>query len=203
MTKSKNLKITLLCLALTELFIPAKSYAYVLLGAGLNIDKPTDSSSAAAYGSQGGIGFGAMIGLNLLPVIDLELGLWDLKRSFFTGNYTETSSWFQVPVLARLWIPFVGLGVGAGLYGAKATGNIHIDSPNYTSDVTFDQAQLKSTDIGFILSVIWSPPIIPLAFVEGRYTQSLTSNDTTGGSFKYTDMLVAVGLKFGMLGGGK
>ena len=198
MKHTKNIRIALLCSAVVGLLSPSESYAYLHIEAGVVTDKPTDTGTAASYGREGGIGLGLEYGTNWFTFVDYGVGALYFTRKYEVGTYNVSSTWLEVPAVVRFW-PIGMLGIGAGVYAAKAMGDLH-ESSNVTSDTfssnpKFSDLHLSTLDVGYLFSVIYSP--LPLLFIEGRYTASLFNASADTNTFKYNDLSLLVGLRLG------
>ena len=143
--------IKLSILSLLILAIPTASWAASFSLAGVaNVAKARNLNPTRSYTSDGKLAFGAALLVEGEPlatnrVLTTELGLVYVQRKTGYGTlYTEESTWFELPLLERLHI--MNFSLGAGLYLAKATGDVKRIYSAQTNIYSYDDlAAARST----------------------------------------------------------
>jgi hypothetical protein len=163
-------------------------------------------ASQTGISAKAGFGGGLLVGFDLNPVTELEIGALYMGRHFTaptsTGQEEDSYYSYEIPVVLRL-IPLKYITFGLGLYYALPEGNdsqtatptggaATSSSPVSTSVFKSDLGGLGSLAVKFPLGIASS------FLVDARYYYGFTNaSQIAGTAVHYRDVQILAGIDFG------
>jgi hypothetical protein len=180
----------------------AEAFDLGVVGAA-NMTMPTFGNSSVTYNTSGQVtlGFGALVGFDILKAFQLEGAVLYIPRSYNNGLQTTTFTMLEIPVVFRFTaLKFINFG--AGVYYATGLGNYNIQVNTVSSSTAADYTAtgINRTDFGVLASVGLNIPLLPelKLLADLRYylgLQNLYVNPSAG-TFNLRDLQLLAGIKF-------
>ena len=150
---------------------------------------------------------GGLVGLSMMPGLELEIGALYAPRKFGqTLGTTETVyqyNYLEFPVMARATVlPFIYPGLG--FYYALAQGDISQTTTGFSGPsipLTFDQANTTKDDFGIVGSLQVRLPVLPTLSIlaDARYLVGLKNvSKMANTTQKWKEFQLLFGVNFGI-----
>lgn len=210
-TNTAKILATLLVVATLPLLFNRPASALDLIGVGGITFTDPQAEPPVAYHAQATFGGGVFADFAVTPFLHLESGLLLMPRKYEAQSIsvdTEQSfSSLQFPVLVRL-SPTDFFSVGIGPYLALPTGRFKevtrtkIGNASVTVDRTFEQAGLRTTELGLQASARIEWPVLPEvgAVLDFRYLHEFTNSSSRAGvTLQFTELQFLAGGRVSLL----